>query len=53
MTQRAVLLLYMDDIPQDAAAKVLGIAPSAFRVRVHRLKKKFEETFQLNRSAIQ
>lgn len=51
--QRAVLLLYMDDIPQDEAAKVLGIAPSAFRVRVHRLKKKFEETFQLNRSAIQ
>ena len=49
-SQRAVLLLFMDDMPQDASAKILGISPAAYRVRVHRLKKKFEETFQLNRS---
>ena len=52
-SERAVLLLYMDDMTQDEAAKVLGIAPSVFRVRVHRLKKKFQETFQLNRSAVE
>lgn len=48
-SQRAVLLLFMDDMPQDASAQVLGISPAAYRVRVHRLKKKFEETFQLDR----
>ena len=52
-SERAVLLLYMDDMTQEQAAKVLGISPSAFRVRVHRVKKKFEEAFQLNRSAVE
>jgi len=47
-SERAVLLLFMDDMPQDAPAKILGISPGTYRVRVHRLKKKFEETFQLN-----
>ena len=49
-SERAVLLLFMDDMSQDASAEVLGISPAAYRVRVHRLKKKFQETFQLNRS---
>ena len=49
-SERAVLLLFMDDMSQDASAEVLGISPAAHRVRVHRLKKKFQETFQLNRS---
>ena len=49
-SERAVFLLFLDDMTQDAAAKVLGISPSAYRVRVHRLKKKFQDTFQLNRS---
>jgi len=40
-------------MPQDAAAKVLGISSSAFRVRVHRLKKKFQETHQLDWSAVE
>ena len=48
-SDRAVLLLFMDDMPQDAPAKILGISPAAYRVRVHRLKKKFQEAFQLNR----
>ena len=52
-SERAVLLLYMDDMSQDAAAKVIGISPSAFRVRVHRLKKKFQETHQLDWSAVE
>ena len=47
-SERAVLLLFMDDMPQDAPAKILGVTPGTYRVRVHRLKKKFEETFQLN-----
>ena len=44
-SERAVLLLFMDEMPQEASAKVLGISPAAYRVRVHRLKKKFQETF--------
>ena len=46
-SERAVFLLHLDDLGQDAASDILGISSTAYRVRVHRLKKKFEQTFQL------
>lgn len=44
-TDRAVLLLYLDNLPQQEAASVVGLTEGAFRVRVHRLKKKFLDMY--------
>lgn len=50
-TERAVFLLHLDNMAQEAASDILGISAAAYRVRVHRLKKKFEQTFQLTSEA--
>lgn len=42
---RAVMLLYLDDTPPCEAAEILGITEGTFRVRLHRLRKKFELTY--------
>lgn len=49
-SERAVLLLHMDNTSHETASEILGISSAAYRVRVHRLKKKFEQTFELSRS---
>lgn len=49
-SERAVLLLHMDNTSHETASEILGISSAAYRVRLHRLKKKFEHTFELSRS---
>ncbi len=46
-SERAVFLLHLDDMAQEEASNILGISGAAYRVRLHRLKKKFEQAFQL------
>jgi RNA polymerase sigma-70 factor (ECF subfamily) len=43
--ERAVFLLYLDDLPRKEAAAVVGMTEGTFRVRIHRLKKKFQDMF--------
>jgi RNA polymerase sigma-70 factor, ECF subfamily len=42
---RALMLVYLDGIPNPEAAEILGITEGALRVRLHRLRKKFEERY--------
>lgn len=38
--ERAVLLVYMEDISGAEMAEIIGISDASFRVRIHRIKKK-------------
>ena len=42
---RAAMLLYLDDVPPAEAAEILGVAEGALRVRMHRIRKRFEATY--------
>jgi len=46
-SEKAVFLLHLDNVAEETAWDILGISAATYRVRVHRLKKKFEHTFQL------
>ena len=41
---RAVLLLHLDGLSNAEAAEVVGISEGAYRTRLHRLRRRFEET---------
>ena len=41
---RAVLLLYLDGLSNAEAAEVVGISEGAYRTRLHRVRRRFEET---------
>jgi RNA polymerase sigma-70 factor, ECF subfamily len=40
---RAIVLMYLDDMSSDEMAEVLGVSVGALRVRVHRLKARINE----------
>ena len=40
---KAVLLLFLDDVGYDEMAEILGTTPGSLRVRVHRIKKRLGE----------
>jgi len=42
---RAVLVLYMDGIAQRAIGKIVGMSEGAVAVRIHRVKRQFEERY--------
>ena len=42
---RAAMLLYLDNVPPGEAAEVLGLTEGALRVRMHRIRKRFEATY--------
>lgn len=42
---RAVMLLYLDGVPNAEAAGVLGTTEGALRVRLHRLRQRFETAY--------
>jgi RNA polymerase sigma-70 factor (ECF subfamily) len=42
---RAVMLLHLDDTPPCEAATIMGMAEGTLRVRLHRIRKKFEQTY--------
>lgn len=42
---RAVLLVYLEKMPSDEASAVTGLSPGAVRVRMHRLKKRFQDFY--------
>ncbi|MGE3317338.1 MAG: RNA polymerase sigma factor [Planctomycetaceae bacterium] len=42
---RAVMLLFLDDVSSADAAEILGTTEGALRVRMHRIRKRFEETY--------
>src|SRR5687767_6669057 len=41
---RAVLLLHLDGLTHAAAAEVVGVSEGAYRTRLHRVRRRFEET---------
>lgn len=41
---RAVLLLHLDGLSHADAAEILGISEGAYRTRLHRVRRRFEET---------
>jgi DNA-directed RNA polymerase specialized sigma24 family protein len=41
---RAVLLLHLDGLSHTDAAEVMGISEGAYRTRLHRVRRRFEET---------
>jgi RNA polymerase sigma-70 factor, ECF subfamily len=41
---RAVLLLYLDGLSSGEAAEVIGVSEGAYRTRLHRVRRRFEET---------
>ncbi len=41
---RAVLLLHLDGLSNSEAAEVVGISEGAYRTRLHRVRRRFEET---------
>ncbi len=43
---RAVLLLFLDDVGYAAMAEILGASEGGLRVRLHRIKKRLAELFQ-------
>lgn len=42
---RAVMLLFLDATPTSDSAEIMGITEGALRVRLHRIRKTFEETY--------
>ena len=44
-TDRAVMLLFLDDVSGADAADITGMTEGALRVRLHRIRRKFEETY--------
>ena len=40
---KAVLLLYLDDVGYEEMATILGVSSGALRVRIHRIKKRLTE----------
>jgi RNA polymerase sigma-70 factor (ECF subfamily) len=42
---RAAMLLYLDNVPPGERAAILGLTESAMRVRMHRIRKRFEATY--------
>ena len=45
---RAVMLTFLDGVSNKDAAEIIGLSEGALRVRLHRLKKRFQETFCTN-----
>jgi RNA polymerase sigma-70 factor, ECF subfamily len=43
---KAILLLFLDDVGYDEMARILGATPGALRVRIHRIKKRLAELYQ-------
>ena len=43
--ERAAMLLYLDNVPPAEAAEILGLTEGALRVRMHRIRKRFEATY--------
>lgn len=41
---RAVLILHLDGLSQAEAAEVIGVSEGAYRTRLHRVRRRFEET---------
>jgi DNA-directed RNA polymerase specialized sigma24 family protein len=39
------MLLYLDNVPPAEAADILGLTEGALRVRMHRIRKRFEATY--------
>jgi RNA polymerase sigma-70 factor (ECF subfamily) len=44
-TDRLVMLLSLDNVPNHEAAEIMGITEGTLRVRAHRIRKQFEETY--------
>ncbi len=42
---RAAMLLYLENVPSGEAAEILGLREGALRVRMHRIRKRFEATY--------
>jgi RNA polymerase sigma-70 factor (ECF subfamily) len=42
---RAAMLVYLDNVPPREAAEILGLTEGALRVRMHRLRKRFETAY--------
>jgi len=42
---RAVMLFHLDGITNSEATEIIGLSEGAVRVRLHRLKKRFQETY--------
>lgn len=42
-TDRAVLLMLLDNVPNEQIADVMGVSEGAIRVRLHRIRKRIEE----------
>jgi len=42
---RAAMLLYLDNVPPGGAAEILGLTEGALRVRMHRIRKRFEAAY--------
>ncbi len=49
---RAVLLLYLDGLTNAEAAEVVGISEGAYRTRLHRVRRRFEETHRQEESVV-
>jgi RNA polymerase sigma-70 factor (ECF subfamily) len=43
---KAILLLFLDDIGYDEMALILGATPGALRIRIHRIRKRLTELYQ-------
>lgn len=43
-TDRAAMLLFLDDVAPAEAAEILGTTEGALRTRMHRIRRRFEET---------
>ena len=39
------MLLHLNNVPPAEAAEILGLTDGALRVRMHRIRKRFEETY--------
>lgn len=42
-TDRAVMLMYMNDLPGKTMAEILGVNETAVRVRIHRIKQRLRD----------
>lgn len=47
-SDRAVMLLHLENVPNQEAAEILGIKEGTLRVRTHRIKQKFESQYIQN-----